>query len=85
MSNETNYREILSDNESLAIFLRAMSKFDGYFCAAMVGGEDFNLRIEVKGNQGELIHCRVVNDGFERPKAVEKKILEKLMRYQKHG
>lgn len=56
------------DNESLGIFLRGMKKFDVYFCELMAGGHDFTLKMEIHGNKGKMIHCRVQNDGFERPK-----------------
>ena len=56
------------DNESLTIFIRQMKKFDAYFCELMAGGLDFTLKMEIHGNKGKMIHCRVQNDGFERPK-----------------
>jgi len=57
-----------ADDESLAIFLRGMKKFDSYFCELMAASVDFTLRMEIHGNRGKMIHCRVQNDGFERPK-----------------
>jgi hypothetical protein len=65
--NKSNYRDVLKDDESLAIFLRGMAKFDKDFCDAMVQKEDFTLKMEIHGNRGSLIHCRVTKDGFERP------------------
>jgi len=66
--NGNGYREAIQDDESLALFLRSMKKFDQRFCDAMASGEDFTLRMEVHGNKGVLIHVRVQDDGFERPK-----------------
>ena len=67
------YREAFGDNdESLAIFLRAMRRFDRDFCEAMASGVDFTLRLEIRGDQGRMIHARVNADGFERPKSVDR-------------
>jgi hypothetical protein len=71
MTKVTNYKEVIKDDESLAIFIRSMSKFEKSFCEAMVAGIDFTMKMEIHGNKGELIHCRVYNDGFERPKRFE--------------
>ena len=65
------YREVLQDDESLAIFLRNMAKFDRQFCELMSTGADFTIRLEVHGNTGKLVHCRVHSDGFDRPADTE--------------
>jgi len=71
MSNSNNIQTAFGkDDESLAIFLRRVKKFNDYFCELMADGIDFTLRIEVHGNKGRMIHCRVYNDGFERPRDV---------------
>lgn len=62
-----DYRQVLGDDQSLAIFLRNMGKFDRSFCEQMAAGVDFTLRLEVHGSAGQLIHCRVYSDGFDRP------------------
>ena len=72
MSNR--YQDVLCDKESLAQFLRGMAKFDQFFCNAMARGEDYTLKLEVHGNQGKLIHVRVLTDGFERPKNATAKL-----------
>ena len=77
MSSTTKYHyedAFQDDNESLAIFLRNMKKLDQYFCDHMASGVDFTLRLELHGNKGVMLHCRVYNDGFERPHSVEKQI-----------
>jgi len=51
-----------------------MSKFDRHFCDLMAAGVDFTLRLEIHGNCGAMLHCRVYNDGFERPKGVERRV-----------
>lgn len=77
MNDESNYREVIKDDESLAIFLRNMAKFDRQFCELMTTGVDYTLRLEVHGNQGEVLHCRVHDDSFERPRGVERRIEQK--------
>lgn len=64
---DTGYRKVLQDDESLAVFMRNMAKFDRYFCELMATGVDFNIRLEVHGDEGKLRHCRVLSDGFDRP------------------
>lgn len=65
---EADFRKVLGSEEHLAIFLRAMKKFETYFCANMTSGDDFTLRMEIHGAAGRLAHCRVYNDAFDRPK-----------------
>ncbi len=72
-SVSTDYRSFLREEDTIAMFLRAMAKFDRAFCDAISSKEDFTLRMEVHGNQGELLHVRVINDGFERPSGVKGK------------
>lgn len=64
---QADYRSILKDDDSLACFLRAMQEFDANFCAAMMEGDDFTLKLEVHGNAGRLIHARSNLDRFRRP------------------
>lgn len=64
------YRNIIKADDSLALFLRAMQKFDKFFTDAMISREDFTLRMEVRGDKGNILHVRVMTDGFERPKGV---------------
>lgn len=69
MSNApVSYQTILKDEESLAKFLTTLSQFDRMFCDLMVGGGEYTLRLEVHGAKGELIHCRVLSDDFQRPR-----------------
>jgi hypothetical protein len=74
MTNDNNYQDILKNRQSLAVFLRQMRKFDRKFCDMMVGGDDFTLRLEVRGSKGELVHCRVSEDAYDRPPGVGNKI-----------
>ena len=55
-------------DESLAIFMRDLSRFNDAFCDMMVSGRDFTLKLEVRGAGHKLNHCRVSHDSFTRPK-----------------
>ncbi|MCK9570104.1 hypothetical protein M0R72_14265 [Candidatus Pacearchaeota archaeon] len=74
MTKPTNYRDVLKDENSLAKFLKAMSKFDRLFTDLMVDSSDFTLTLEIHGNKGEMIHARVKFDNFERPNGVEQRV-----------
>ena len=69
---KSDYKEIIGNDNQLAVFLRMMAKYDKYFCELMADRVDFTLRMEVRADKGELIHCRIHNDGFERPPKVLK-------------
>jgi len=60
-------KSLSDDANSLAVYLHNMHKFDERFCEFMTEGSDFTLRLEVRGNKGDLIHCRVYNDAFQQP------------------
>ncbi len=64
----TGFTEAIKNNESLVVFMRKMKEFEQMFCDSMIGGNDFNIRLEIRGNQSEIIHCRVSTDNTERPK-----------------
>jgi hypothetical protein len=78
MTRPTNYKEVIKDNESLTIFVTKMSEFQQFFCDQMAAGSDFTIRIEIHGNKGEIIHCRTLLDGFQRPQKSEKRIAQKI-------
>jgi hypothetical protein len=67
------YEEHIKGDESLRAFNEALQEFDEDFCRNMFSGKDFTLKIEVHGNGGKLIHCRVHNDRFDRPTGDKKK------------
>ena len=72
------YQEIFEGaQESLDIFLRNMRKFDENFCELMNSGVDFTLKLEVHGNKGKLVHSRVLNDSWDRPKGSNGKVEKK--------
>lgn len=66
---DCNYREALQDDESLALFLRNMREFQQAFIDMVVSRRDFTLKLEVRGDLGKLLHCRVSKDHFDKPRA----------------
>jgi hypothetical protein len=74
-----DYRSIISEEQSLTLFIQSLATFDQKFCDHMAEGDDFNLKLEVHGNKSELLHVRVVSDGFKRPDGSEKRIEKKRM------
>ncbi len=67
-------RAFAGDDESLAVFLKQMAKFNRAFCDAMADGLDYTLKLEVHGDKGRMIHARVHNDSFDRPSSKMRKI-----------
>ena len=65
--SEEGYKKAIKEDHSLAIFIEALQEFDKDFCHNMFSGKDFTLKIEVHGDKGKLVHCRVHNDRFQRP------------------
>ena len=55
------------EDDSLSLFLSKMAKFDKSFCDAMASGSDFTIRLEVRGDKGKLVHCRVYSEEIARP------------------
>lgn len=66
-------REFLK-NESLEEFLAAMRDFDQAFVDALASGVDFTIKLEVRGNLGEMLHAKIDADRWRRPKGVEKRV-----------
>ena len=77
MVDDDGYKKVFKSDESLAIFLKNMAKFDRHFCEAMATGVDFTISLEVHGNVGQMVHCCVKNAGWERPKKVSKELGQK--------
>jgi len=83
-SNHSNdYQQAFAgDDESLALFLQSIARFDRQFCDAMASGADFTIRIEVHGNKGRMIHSRVQSDCFERPKEAPRDMTKRRKNYE---
>jgi len=67
---------ILPD-ESLEQYLGAMQEFDRAFVNALASGVDFTIKLEVRGNCGEMIHAKTDDQSWRRPNGVEKRIEQK--------
>lgn len=67
MSATNGFQEAIKTPASLVAFLSKMKAFDKAFCDLMASGEDFNIRLEIRGMKGEVIHCRLSTDSTERP------------------
>ena len=75
MSSPTNgFASAIQDNESLVVFVRKMKEFDKAFCDSMAKGDDFTIRLEIRGNKGELLHGRLYIDVIDRPRGAQKRI-----------
>lgn len=70
----TGLREIIRNDESLALFMRKMRDFDQLFCDFMAKETEFNLQFEVRGNMKEILHVRVSTNDREQPKGAQKRI-----------
>jgi len=65
----TDYGSLIKDDVHLKLFLTNLRKFEKLFTSFMVNGEDFNLKLEVRGNRDGIVHCRVSTDCFDRAEA----------------
>lgn len=75
-TTKTKYSDAFGkdDNASLSAFLRKLKKFEDVFCAYMFSGEDFTLRLEVRGNKHVLLHARLHADEIDRPDGAESRL-----------
>jgi len=68
-SRELSILDHLNEGDgSLLLFQEKMMSFDRKFCDVMAGGEEFTIRLEVRGDKGKVVHCRVYNDEIGRPR-----------------
>ena len=63
----SNSVEALDNDPDITTFISTLRQFDQDFCDLLFSKTDFTLRLEVRGNKGKLIHCRVCTDRFDRP------------------
>ena len=64
----------LLPDESLEQFLAAMREFNQAFVDALATGVDFTIKLEVRGNCGEMLHAKTDGQSWRRPKGVEKRV-----------
>ena len=62
-----NFRDVLPDDVSLVEFMKSMKDFEEDFVDAMMKGVDFTIKLEVRGNNSNLVHCQVVSNHYRRP------------------
>lgn len=72
-----DFKNAISHQESLNLFLRYLAKFERAFCKAMYDGEDFTMRLEVRGNAKELLRVRLYRDESEQPRGAQYRIDKK--------
>jgi len=71
------YKSFIKDDPSIELFVESLAEFDRQFCDHMVKGNDFTLRLEIRGDKSELLHVRVMSDGFKRPNSNNSEAKEK--------
>ena len=79
----TNTVEKVLPNESLEEFLATMRDFDRAFVDALASGVDFSIKMEVRGDCGEMLHAAVLGHSFRRPKGASKRIEQRKEREEK--
>ncbi len=62
-----DFQAALGDDESLKAFLGALHDFEEEFCRQMFHGDDFTLKLEVRGRGHKLLHARTYRDHIRRP------------------
>jgi len=72
LERQNEIEDVLRGDESLKTFTQQLKKFDQKFCEGIVSGADFTIKIEVRGNNGELVHARVYTDEIARPRPKHK-------------
>ncbi len=72
-----DYGKVIKNNESLKLFTDSLGEFNQSFCDRMAAGDDFTIKLEVRGCKGELLHSKAENLGIKRPHGVEK-IIEQI-------
>ena len=75
----------INDDESLKLVLKKIAEFDKKFCELMFKMTDFTVRLEIRGNAGEIIHVRLNADDVARPKGSQSRIDKKHPNSPKSG
>jgi len=84
MTETSGIARLLRD-ESLEQFLAAMRDFNQAFVDALASGVDFTIKLEVRGNCGELLHAKIDDQSWRRPRGVEKRVEDRQKRGQVFG
>lgn len=67
-------RQAIPDNESFINVMQDIRELNDLIVNSVAGGADFTLRLEIRGDCGQILHSRVTSDSFRRPHGVEKRI-----------
>lgn len=62
-----SYFDDILKNDSVELYANQLNKFNQVFADHMAEKQDFSLKLEIKADKGELIHCRVDLISFHRP------------------
>lgn len=71
-------KDSIDNKEVLTILSEQIKQFNELFCALMFKGANFTIRLEVRGNKGEMLHARVYMDDMKQPNGAQKRIDEKI-------
>lgn len=74
---EKTISKTVDNKEVLDILTEQMKQFDELFCGLMFCESNFTIRLEVRGNKGEMLHARVYMDDMKQPKGAQKRIDKK--------
>ena len=73
----TNPTDVIKHPPALELFIAKLAMFEEQFCAFMIDGSDYTLRLEVRGNKREIIHIRCYTDNIWRVAGAQKRVDEK--------
>lgn len=70
-------KKVIKEDKHLLLFMKKNQKFIDLFCDCMTSGVDFTLRLEARGNKGEVIHVQLNTNDRESLDGAQKRIDEK--------
>lgn len=68
------FKDTVKDDESLKLLMKRIEEFNAHFCLYMLKGSDFTLRLEARGNKGEVLHIQTNITDREAPAGAQKRI-----------
>lgn len=57
----------LPDNKGLKLYMEKRSRLEELFLRNITQGEDFNVRMEVRGVKGRVLHVKITTDEIGKP------------------
>jgi len=70
-------KDVIEDDKHLLLFMKKNQEYIDLFCSLMFSGVDFTLRLEARGNKGEILHVQCNTNDREYPDGSQKRIDEK--------